>query len=69
MEPRRRLADLIRCDVVSFFGLDSGRQVQRFGQDWPTEPEDVDPHVFWGHYWSSDPAVTLTAVGICAAWQ
>jgi DNA-binding NarL/FixJ family response regulator len=32
MEPRRRLADLIRCDVVSFFGLDSGRQVQWFGQ-------------------------------------
>jgi DNA-binding CsgD family transcriptional regulator len=49
------LADQIRCDTVAFFGLDSGQQMQPFGQEWPADSGDVDPQVFWKHYWGSAP--------------
>jgi len=29
------LMNLVRCDVVAFYGLDSGRQTHWFGQDVP----------------------------------
>ena len=49
------LADQIRCDTVAFFSLDSGQQMQPFGQEWPADSGDVDPQVFWKHYWGSAP--------------
>ena len=49
------LADHIRCDTVAFFALDSGQQMQSFGQEWPADSGDVDPQVFWKHYWDSTP--------------
>jgi DNA-binding CsgD family transcriptional regulator len=47
------LSDQIRCDQVSFFGMDSGRQVGWFGQDLPADDADDEP-VFWQHYWDCD---------------
>ena len=54
------LADQIRCDTVGFFGLDSGQQLNPFGQEWPADPGpadsgDDDLPVFWQHYWDSAP--------------
>jgi DNA-binding CsgD family transcriptional regulator len=49
------LADQIRCDTVAFFGLDSGQQMQPFGQEWPADSGDADPQAFWTHYWASAP--------------
>jgi DNA-binding CsgD family transcriptional regulator len=54
------LADQIRCDTVGFFGLDSGQQLNLFGQEWPADSGpadsgDDDLPVFWQHYWDSAP--------------
>jgi DNA-binding CsgD family transcriptional regulator len=44
------LSDQIRCERVSFFGLDSDQQAGWFGQDLPAD-DDGDDQVFWAHYW------------------
>jgi hypothetical protein len=33
--------------------LGSGQQMQPFGQEWPADSGDDDPHMFWKHYWDS----------------
>jgi DNA-binding CsgD family transcriptional regulator len=52
--PSSLLSDLmsvVRCDVVAFFGLDSGRQAHWFGQDVPDK--DMSGALgFWVHYWA-----------------
>jgi len=48
------LTDLIRCDAIAFFGLDSDRRASRFGQDLPADDAD-DEQVFWEHYRDCDP--------------
>ncbi|MFZ0754145.1 MAG: hypothetical protein WAN00_10300, partial [Trebonia sp.] len=53
------LLGLIRCDFLSFVGIDTARQADWFGQAAPLEPgddwqeteEDIAP--FWQHYWDS----------------
>jgi DNA-binding CsgD family transcriptional regulator len=53
------LLGLIRCDYLSFVGMDTARQADWFGQAAPLEPgddwheteEDIAP--FWQHYWDS----------------
>jgi hypothetical protein len=59
--PESLLADLmgqIRCDVISFEGLDSQRQETWFLQSIPNRgdaaAEDLDP-VHWQHYWDCQP--------------
>jgi DNA-binding CsgD family transcriptional regulator len=47
------LTDLIRCDAIAFFGLDSDRRASRFGQDLPADDAD-DEQVFWEHYRDCD---------------
>ena len=50
------LTDVVRCDAVSFFEQDSGRQVHEFMQAVPAEDgEEDDDRVFWVHYWDCDP--------------
>jgi DNA-binding CsgD family transcriptional regulator len=48
------LMDLVRCDAIAFFGLDSDRRASCFGQDLPADDAD-DEQVFWEHYRDSDP--------------
>jgi DNA-binding CsgD family transcriptional regulator len=48
------LMDLVRCDAIAFFGLDSDRRTSCFGQDLPADDAD-DEQVFWEHYRDSDP--------------
>jgi hypothetical protein len=54
------LADLvgqIRCDAVSFEGLDSNLRTEWFWQgipDWDDDDGDLD-HVHWEHYWDCQP--------------
>ena len=48
------LAEQIRCDLVSFFSLDSTQLVAPFEQDYPRQfvPVPADGQaVFWHHYW------------------
>jgi DNA-binding CsgD family transcriptional regulator len=45
------LADQIRCDSVSFFGLDPSRQAGWFGQELPADDTEADDQAFWEHYW------------------
>ena len=53
------LLGLIRCDFLSFVGLDTAQQADLFGQAAPLEPgddwqeteEDIAP--FWQHYWDT----------------
>jgi len=58
--PPSLLADLmgqIRCDAVTFFGMDSGRRAYWFGQDIPPSDAaeyDVDP-AHWEDYWDCKP--------------
>jgi len=59
--PPSLLADLmgqIRCDTLTFFGMDSGRQAYWFAQDIPPIDtagfEDLD-RAQWQHYWDSQP--------------
>ena len=54
------LSGLIPSDSVFFFGLDSGRREQWFGQDIPESDADaageVGPEAFWNnYYWASEP--------------
>ena len=52
------LADVVRCDWLSFSELDSGRQAHGFMQGVAAEDgeeDDDDDQVFWVHYWDSDP--------------
>jgi DNA-binding CsgD family transcriptional regulator len=56
--PPSLLVDLmreIRCDLLSFFGLDSGQRAEWIGQDFPLGAYDGgdDDAAFWEHYWSS----------------
>jgi DNA-binding CsgD family transcriptional regulator len=59
--PLSLLADLmcqIRCDTLTFFGLDSGSQAFRFAQDIPPidTPADADlGRTMWEHYWDCKP--------------
>lgn len=45
------LKELVRCDVVSFIGLDSEARQISFDQSVPLEEAEVDDAVFWMHYW------------------
>jgi DNA-binding CsgD family transcriptional regulator len=57
--PESLLADLmdqIRCDEVTFVGLDSGQRTYWFGQEVPftDKPGLTDIHrAYWDHYWDS----------------
>ena len=59
--PPSLLADLmrqIRCDILTFFGMDSGRRAYWFAQDIP--PIDTDGYEDldrpeWKHYWDCQP--------------
>jgi DNA-binding CsgD family transcriptional regulator len=51
----RDLTDVVRCDAVSFFELDSGRQEGGFMQDIPAgDGEEDDERAFWAHYWDCE---------------
>ncbi len=59
--PPSLLADLtrqIRCDTLTFFGMDSGRRAYWFAQDIPPIDthgwEDLD-RAQWEHYWDCQP--------------
>ena len=59
--PPSLLADLtgqIRCDTLTFFGIDSGQQAYWFAQDIPpidtAGSEDLD-RTQWEHYWDCQP--------------
>ena len=66
------LADQIRCDTVGFFGLDSGQQLNPFGQDGrpiqdrPTQ-ETTTCRCSGSTTGTAPPAVTPTAAATCAA--
>jgi DNA-binding CsgD family transcriptional regulator len=49
------LTGVIRCDAVSFFDLDSGRQGSEFTQDIPAGDGEDDERAFWAHYWDCEP--------------
>ncbi len=52
------LTHQIRCDTLTFFGMDSGRQAYWFAQDIPpidTPGYDDFDQVQWGHYWDCRP--------------
>jgi DNA-binding CsgD family transcriptional regulator len=53
----RDLTDVVRCDAVSFFELDSSRQASGFGQYIPAEDGDEEDseRAFWANYWDCDP--------------
>lgn len=52
----RDLTDVVRCDVMSFFELDSGRQATGFMQDIPAGDGDEDDEpAFWANYWDCYP--------------
>jgi len=49
------LMGLIRCDVVSFTGVDTTRQAIWFDQEIPTdETAEEDAAAFWANYWDCD---------------
>ena len=52
------LAGQIRCDALTFFGMDSGRRAYWFAQDIPPIDtpglEDLD-RAMWEHYWDCEP--------------
>ena len=48
------LMEQVRCDEVSFFGLDSAQQAVWFGQEIPPTG-DGDLDAFWAHYWNCLP--------------
>jgi len=54
--PPSLLADLmgqIRCDFLSFYGLDTGRKTTWFDQDFPVDCDDdeIYDRTFWTYYW------------------
>ncbi len=48
------LMEQVRCDEVSFFGLESGQRAVWFGQGIPGNG-DGDMDAFWTHYWDCLP--------------
>src|SRR5262249_35550235 len=49
------LMGLIRCDLVSFTGVDTTRQAIWFDQEIPTdETAEEDAAAFWANYWDCD---------------
>lgn len=55
--PPSLLADLIgqiRCDFVSFYGLDTGRKTTWFDQDFPgdCDNDEIYDRTFWTYYWN-----------------
>lgn len=59
--PPSLLADLtrqIRCDTLTFFGIDSGRRAYWFAQDIPpfdTSGHDDPDRAHWENYWDCQP--------------
>jgi len=60
--PRSLLADLmglISSDLLTVLGIDSSRQENWFGYDFPGDDLDLagdaSPEEFWDNYWASDP--------------
>jgi DNA-binding CsgD family transcriptional regulator len=49
------LAELVRCDAVSFLTLDSGTQTAGVDQSFPAHDDEDDDPSFWLHYWDSRP--------------
>lgn len=52
------LKDQIPCDELDFFGQDTGRQIEWFGQAVPADSggDDLDDvQTYWKHYWDSIP--------------
>jgi len=53
------LADQVGCDVVEFFGNDSGQRAWLFGQQFPADADDADyaddERLFWEHFWDCEP--------------
>jgi hypothetical protein len=49
------LAELVRCDAVSFLTLDSRAQTAGVDQSFPAEGEGDEDPSFWLHYWDSRP--------------
>jgi DNA-binding CsgD family transcriptional regulator len=45
------LMSVVRCDTVTFSGLDSGRKTHWFGQDVPAKDISGGVQGFWTHYW------------------
>jgi DNA-binding CsgD family transcriptional regulator len=45
------LMSVVRCDIVTFSGLDSGRKTHWFGQDVPAKDISAGVQGFWAHYW------------------
>lgn len=58
------LTDQIRCDELSFFGFDSGRQDLWFGQKLPADDDDWgDDDAFWGNYRDFEPCYYVERTG------
>src|SRR5919201_1539201 len=58
----RDLTEVVGCDFLSFFALDSRRRVSVFGQgvQWLADAGDADDEIdddepFWAHYWDCAP--------------
>jgi DNA-binding CsgD family transcriptional regulator len=53
----RDLTEVVRCDAVSFAGMDSSRQAHGFLQAIPAEDGDEEDseRAFWASYWDCDP--------------
>ena len=68
------LMSVVRCDIVTFSGLDSGRRAHWFGQDVPAKDISDGVQGFWAHYWhcpfSSHPDRTgdLRSVAKISDW-
>lgn len=51
----RDLTEVVRCDSVSFFTLDTARRATGLTQDVPAQDGEDDDRPFWAHYWDCDP--------------
>jgi DNA-binding CsgD family transcriptional regulator len=51
----RDLADVVRCDFLSFFHLDSRRRMEGFDQSVQAPTDEGDDGPFWEHYWDCAP--------------
>ena len=52
------LADQVRCDVLSVFGIDSGQQLCWIGQEYPANyggGDEASDEVHWAHFWDCPP--------------
>src|SRR6266700_2685683 len=52
------LRDQVGCELLSFYGLDTDRQMTWFHQDFPAHCDDgkVYEQAFWAHYWDFAPS-------------